>query len=160
MTRGQGQSPALEGSEQANFRVTPHLPRGGRSRKSGRLGPALHRPPPRLLPSLPSPSPAPERATPFDIRSRPAGHAPALWQGNPRCLTLPAGKAGAPALRLGNSRCLPHPRGSGRGAFSRSPPPLLYPAFLCSSASFPASRASLPRCSSAFRASFWRSSAA
>ena len=41
VTRGQGQSPALEGSAHANFRVTPHLPRGGRSRKSGRLEPAL-----------------------------------------------------------------------------------------------------------------------
>ena len=41
VTRGQGQSPALEGDAQANFRVTPHLPRGGRFRKSGRLDPAL-----------------------------------------------------------------------------------------------------------------------
>ena len=41
VTRGQGQSPALEGSEQANFRVTSPFPRGGRFRKSGRLETAL-----------------------------------------------------------------------------------------------------------------------
>jgi len=41
VTRGQGQSPALEGGAHANFRVTPPLPRGGRFRKSGRLEPAL-----------------------------------------------------------------------------------------------------------------------
>ena len=41
VTRGQGQSPALEGGEHANLRATPHLPRGGRFRKSGRLEPAL-----------------------------------------------------------------------------------------------------------------------
>ena len=41
VTRGQGQSPALESDVHANFRVTPHRPRGGRFRKSGRLEPAL-----------------------------------------------------------------------------------------------------------------------
>ena len=41
VTRGQGQSPALEGSAYANFRVTSPFPRGGRFRKSGRLEPAL-----------------------------------------------------------------------------------------------------------------------
>ena len=44
---------------------------------------------------LPFPSPALERAIPFETHSQPAGHSPALWQGNSRCLTLPAGRAGA-----------------------------------------------------------------
>ena len=41
MTRGQGQSPALEGDAHANFRATSPFPRGGRFRNSGRLEPAL-----------------------------------------------------------------------------------------------------------------------
>ena len=110
-----GQSEVRVGREPAG------LPAGvGRGCSVGRLAPSSTRLPPsgrlsfkqarltcgkhseslgtptiRLWRPLPFSKPALERAIPFGIRSRPAGHAPTLWQGNSRCHPLPAGKAGA-----------------------------------------------------------------
>ena len=70
VTRGQGQSPALEGGAHANFRVTSPLPRGGRFRKSGRLEHTLrHSIPRRELSGEGQPAkaaiPAAQRAQPL-----------------------------------------------------------------------------------------------